>query len=226
MPTPDAPTTLPKYESVRCNENGQRLYTTPEGKFPSVTTVISGTGDKRAIEEWRESVGEKEAESTLKLACARGDATHANVENWLLNGTEPELDLLTEPYWESIKPFLSQIDKPLLIEGAVWHPAGYAGQLDCIATLTEFGDEPFLLDWKTADRPKTKDRLYDYELQAAAYVAAANHVYANLGLHIRRAKVVIAIRCEHVQVVSLEEADLLQLFVHFKARLSRFTKIQ
>lgn len=222
MPTSEL--MLPRYEAVRISEDGQRMYQTPEGKYYSVTTILSGSKDLSGITEWRESVGEKEADRILKVACARGDATHLNVENWLLKGEEPKLNLLTRPYWKSIRPFLDQIKKPLLLEGAVWHKDGYAGTLDCLATLHEFGDEPILLDWKSSDRPKKKDRLYDYSLQCAAYVKAANYVYSNLGLNIRQAKIVIAIADDTVQVETLDEDALNQLYTHFKARMTRFTK--
>lgn len=221
MPTPKP---LPHYEACRVNENGQRLYETPEGKFYSVTTLLSGSKDMSAITEWRESIGERAADQILKIACARGDATHLNVENLLLHGEEPKLNLLTAPYWKSIRPWLDNVAKPLLIEGAVWHPSGYAGTLDCIATLKEDPTKALLLDWKTSDARKKKDRLYDYSLQCAAYVKAANYVYANLGLNIETAKIVIAVADDTVQVETLDKDALDQLFVHFKARMSRFTK--
>lgn len=223
MPTPKTkPSKLPRYEAVRVNEDGQRMYQTPDGKFYSVTTILSGSKDNSGIQRWREEIGEKKADEILKLACARGDATHANIETFLETGKEPKLNLLTSPYWKSIRPFLDQVDKPLLIEGAVWSPDRYAGTLDCIATLTEYGDEPVLLDWKTADKPKKKDRLYDYSLQAAAYVKAANYVYGNLGLKIRNAKIVLAIADDFCQVETLDEEALEQLYVHFKSRIKRF----
>jgi hypothetical protein len=215
---------LPRYEAVRCNEDGQRLYETPEGKYYSVTTILSGSKDMSGLEQWRESVGEKEAERILRVACARGDATHLNVENWMLKGEEPKLNLLTAPYWKSIRPFLDQVKQPLLIEGAVWHKDGYAGTLDCLATLQEYGDEPILLDWKTADKPKKKDRLYDYSLQCAAYAKAASYVYANLGVKIRTAKIVVAIADDVCQVETLDGDALDQLYTHFKARMTRFTR--
>lgn len=224
MPTPEL--MLPRYEAVRINEDGQRMYQTPEGQYYSVTTILSGSKDMSGITEWRESIGEKEAERILRVACARGDATHENIERWMLTGEEPKLNLLTGPYWKSISPWLkANIDKPLLIEGAIWNSQDrYAGTLDCIATLKEFGDEPILCDWKTSDSPKKPDRIYDYCLQCAAYVKAANYVYANLGLHIRQAKIVIAIADDTVQVETLDEDALNQLYTHFRARLSRFTK--
>ena len=138
---------------------------------------------------------------------------------------EPKVPIEVRRYWRSIRPFLDQIQTPLLIEGAVWNSKDrYAGTLDCVATLSEFGDEPILLDWKTSDRKKTPDRLYDYTLQAAAYVKAANYVYRDLGVHIKRAFIVVAVAHEPCQVKILDEKQLAQLYVHFKARLKRFTK--
>ena len=225
MPMLETTRMLPRYEAVRVNEDGQRMYQTPEGKFASVTTILSGTKDNTGIQMWRESIGEKKAEQILKNACARGDATHLNIENWLTTGQEPETDFIIDSYWKSIRPFLDEIGSPLLLEGAVWNSKDrYAGTLDCIATLKESGDEPILLDWKTADAPKKKDRLYDYSLQCAAYVKAANYVYSNLGLEIKKAKIVIAIADQQHQVETLDKDALDQLYTHFKARVIRFTK--
>ena len=86
------------------------------------------------------------------------------------------------------------------------------------------GDEPILLDWKTSDRPKTKERLYDYSLQCDAYAKAASYVYSNLGIKVRTAKIVIAVADDVCQVETLDADALEQLYVHFKARLTRFTQ--
>ena len=41
------------------NENGKRLYVTPDGqRYPSVTTVLSNY-NKKGIIEWRKRVGKK-----------------------------------------------------------------------------------------------------------------------------------------------------------------------
>lgn len=224
MPLPSA-RALPKYEAVRSHINGERMYATSDGSFYSVTTILSGTNDPLPIMQWRESIGEKAADRILRVACARGDATHLNIENWLLTGTEPNLNLLTSPYWKSVYPWLlGNISKTLLCEGAVWHPDGYAGTADCVACINEYGDEPILLDWKTADKPKAEGRLYDYSLQCAAYRNALNYVYKPLGLQINRAKIVIAIADATCQVKTLEADELDQLYSHFKARLIRFTR--
>lgn len=222
-PAPDRIRALPKFEPIRSHDGDERTYTTPVGQCHSVTTILSGSRDQSGLQAWRESVGEARADFISSLACYRGNRHHEAVERFLLDGTEPPFCLLNTPYWKSTRAFLDTIDKPLLMEGAIWHPMGYAGTLDCIAYLTEDGDQPQLLDWKTADAIRKPDKMYEYSLQVAAYVAAANHVYGHLGLNITQAKIVVALPDESPQIESLDGRALSQYFKHFEARLKRFT---
>ena len=49
------------------NENGKRLYVTPDGeKYPSVTTVLS-IRNKQGLHEWRKRVGEDVANYVANL---------------------------------------------------------------------------------------------------------------------------------------------------------------
>lgn len=214
---------LPRYEPIRSHTDGERTYDTPVGSLFSVTTILSGSRDNSGIEQWRESVGHERADFIRDLACFRGEGHHSNIERYLLDGTEPEFNFLLSPYWKSFKPFLSRIDGPLLMEGAIWHSDGYAGTLDCIAYLKDDADQPTLLDWKTADRPCKPDKLYEYSIQLAAYRQAANYVYAHMGLVIDRALLVVAIPDESFQLHELDKRALDQLYKHFLARLQRFT---
>lgn len=215
---------LPRYEPVRFHDvHGERGYTTPAGALYGITTILSGSRDNSGLETWRESVGPERADFISSLACFRGTGTHTNVENYLRDGVEPAFDYLMTPYWKSVRPFLDNVAQPLLMEGAVWHPDGFAGTLDCIAYLTEDDLQPTLLDWKTADSPRKPDKLYEYSLQVAAYVAAANHVYAHLGLNITQAKIVVAIADSAAQIETVDADALSQLYRHFLARLRRFT---
>jgi hypothetical protein len=110
------------------------------------------------------------------------------------------------------------------MEGALWHPAGYAGTFDCIAYLADDGDQPTLLDWKTRENgPCKPDKMYEYSIQVAAYVAAANHVYSHNGLNITQAKIVVALPDEPPQIETLNASALEQLYKHFLARLQRYT---
>lgn len=228
MTTPSVPLTerlraLPRYEPVRTHIDDDRLYDTPVGRFPSVTTVLSGSRDNSGLEQWRESVGHERADFISSFACFRGEGHHLNVERYLTDGTEPEFSFATAPYWKSTRAFLDTVDTPLLLEGAIWHKDGFAGTLDCIAYLAEDGHQPTLLDWKTADTPRKPDKIYDYSLQCAAYTTAANYVYGHMGLNITQAKIVIAIADSPPQIETLDGRALEQLYKHFLARLKRFT---
>jgi genome maintenance exonuclease 1 len=223
LTTPHPPnriSALPRYELVRSPEG---LYSTSIGGFYSVTTILDGSRDNSGLLEWRESVGEERARFICDLACFRGTNHHAAVERFLTDATEPAFDFLQTPYWKSVRPFLSTVDRPLLLEGAVWHPDGFAGTLDCLAYLTEDGDQPTLLDWKTADSIRKPAKMYEYSLQVSAYAAAANYIYADRGLQIQQAKIVVAIPDSPPQIETLNLDALEQLYRHFQARVQRFT---
>ena len=67
------------------NENGKRLYVTPDGeKYPSVTTVLSDY-KKDAIIQWRKRVGEQQANKISTQASRRGTKVHKLCEDYLNN---------------------------------------------------------------------------------------------------------------------------------------------
>ena len=214
---------LPRFELLRNDSPDGRSYATPSGAFPSVTTVLSGSRDQSGLLAWREYVGEAKAQEIVDLACFRGTKHHASIERYLEDGTEPEFCFLNTPYWKSSRPFLDCIDHVLVSEGGVWHNEGYAGAFDCLAYLKDDGVQPSLIDWKTSTRVCKPDKLYEYSLQCAAYVAAVNHVYGHMGLDVQRAALVVAIPDERCQVEFFDADALAQLFHHFLARLQRFT---
>lgn len=218
---------LPKYEPQRVVIEGERHYQTPDGIASGVTTILSGTRDNSGLDAWVAWKGEAEANSIRDTAAWRGNAVHAAIEHYLDNAnTEPEItSWFVKSYWSSIRLFLPRVEQDILGEGAIWHPSpsAFGGTFDRIAYLKDDGAQPSLLDWKTADRPIAPDKQYEYSLQAAAYVAGANHVYGHLGLHIARALIVVALPCQEPQVIELSEGELNQLFRHFEARLHRYT---
>lgn len=213
---------LPKYEPVRIDTEDERTYVTPLGECNSVTNILSGSRDETQLLLWKESVGEEQAQFVGEFARFRGNKTHTSIEQYLLHGTEPELDFTFSPYWKSIQLFLPRVEHSLAMEGAVWHPDGYAGTFDCIAYLDDDHGQPTLLDWKTADTKRNKKKMYEYTLQAAAYVKAANYVYASTGIQIERAMVVVALANQRPQIEELNRDELNQLYIHFQTRIRNF----
>lgn len=214
---------LPRWEiPSHTAPNGERTYDAPIGSVGSVTTILSGSRDNTDTELWREHKGYAKADAIRDFACARGNGHHALIEQFTKDHQEPKFDYVQTPYWRSTRPFLSRIQHTLLAEGAIWHPAGFAGSLDWVGYLDD-DLQPSLCDWKTADTPRNKKKMYEYSLQAAAYVAGANYVYSNQGLDIQRAQVVVALPDQPPQIEELDQSALEQLFQHFLARLQRYT---
>ena len=61
-----------------------RVYTTPDGKYPSITTVLSILSED-GIRAWRARVGEDEANKISRVAATRGTNVHAIIEKYLNN---------------------------------------------------------------------------------------------------------------------------------------------
>ena len=221
-PRTDRLRALPTYELIR-HDGEERTYSTPEGRFPSVTTVLSGSRDTSGLDEWRESVGEARAAEITHIACTRGTRHHEAIETFLKTGAEPPFNFLTTPFWKSTRDFVTRIEHPLLMEAPIWHPDGYAGTIDCVAYLPESGPQPALLDWKTASKPCKPFKLYEYSIQLGAYTAALNHVYRPQGLQIAEAYLVVALPNQTPQIEHYTADALHQLFRHFQARLQNYT---
>jgi genome maintenance exonuclease 1 len=138
------------------------FYQTPDGKFPSVTTVV-GWKKNQFFAEWRKN-NPKEAVRTRN----RGTRLHSLIETYLLN--DPKFDT-QDPYtldlFYQIQKNIDRIDNIRAIEGFLWSkPLRLAGRADCIA---EFDGVPSVIDFKGSTKPKRKDDIHNYFLQATAY---------------------------------------------------------
>ena len=151
------------------NIDGQRVYKTPDGSFPSITTVL---GRKKAqfFKEWRERIGEEEANKITTKATRRGTSMHTVVENYLANNSDyfGKSQPNVREMFNTIKPFIdSHLDNIAGIEIPLWSKKlGVAGRCDCVA---DWKGEKAILDWKTSNKIKRKEWCEDYFLQATAY---------------------------------------------------------
>ena len=60
-----------------------RTYMTPDGDFPSMTTILGKTSDNQVwLQKWRERVGEEEADRISKEATDRGTLVHEYAEKY------------------------------------------------------------------------------------------------------------------------------------------------
>ena len=155
---------IPAIEQV--NSESGRFYRTPDGDFPSITTVL-GSLSKGHIEEWRNRVGAEHADKITRQAANRGTRLHSNCETYLktgnINATNP-FDLMM---FRSIQPKLDLITQVHYQETAMWSKElGVAGTVDCIG---EYGNELAVIDFKSANKEKKLEWIDSYWLQTCAY---------------------------------------------------------
>jgi genome maintenance exonuclease 1 len=197
------PKELPNLESVT-QPDGKRYYVSPSGKkLPSVTTVI-GAMKKQSILEWRNRVGEEEANRVSRFASGRGNRVHLLAEKYLNN----------DPiYWnkempDSVVMFRSLIRDIMRInnihyqEQALWSEnIGMAGRVDLIA---EFDGVLSVIDFKTSKRIKTKQDIPDYFAQCTAY----SLMYEELvGVPIDQIVIMMAVEGQKEPLIFVEKTE-------------------
>ena len=165
-------------ELVRVEKNDVRYYRdSKENLVPSVTTILSATGDKSGLDAWRRRVGPKAARAVVDEATTIGTAVHLAIENYLYgkdwkNFTDDKMGLMSQQIAQRfIDDCLNDIDEVWGLESGLVVDGLYAGTADCIGM---FKGRPTIIDFKTAKKIKRKDWIEDYFLQGAAYANAHN----------------------------------------------------
>ena len=194
-------------ESVT-TESG-RTYKTPSGNtYPSITTVLSSY-NKQAIYEWRQRVGEEEANRVSRKASNRGTKLHNTVEKYLLNEMSPlQMHTMmpdTKELFLKLKPFLDThvnniygIEQPLFSDRL-----RLAGRCDCIG---EWDNKISIIDWKTANYAKEKGQIANYFMQATAY---AEMFEERTGISINQIVIAIAVENQSPQIFTEDKKDYL-----------------
>jgi genome maintenance exonuclease 1 len=193
---------LPQLE--RETIDGVRYYKIPDEtellKFVSITSVTSHH-NKHIFEQWRQRVGEAEANRVNKQATSRGTDLHTLVEKHLLNESElPDVQLISKHLFKIIKPEIDKINNIYALESSLYSKVlGIAGTVDCIA---EYNGELSVIDFKTSKKEKPRDWIEHYFVQAAAYACM---FYELTGISVK--KLVILMACEDGDCVVYEEYD-------------------
>lgn len=166
---------------IRVEKNDVRYYRdSQENLVPSVTSILSATGDKTGIDAWKRRVGNKAAKAIVEEATSIGSAVHLAIENYLYgktwkNFTDDKLGLLSEQIAKRfIDDCLGDIEEVWGLESGLVLDGLYAGTADCIGI---FKGKPTIIDFKTAKKIKRKDWIEDYFLQGAAYANAHNVMF-------------------------------------------------
>ena len=168
-------------ELVRVEKNDVRYYQDSQlNLVPSVTTILSATGDHSGIEAWKRRVGPKTAKEVVDEATTIGTAVHLAIENYLngLNWKNFTDDRTGSMALQIAKRFiddcLGDIDEVWGLESGLVVDGLYAGTADCIGL---YKGQPTIIDFKTAKKIKRKDWIEDYFLQGAAYANAHNVMF-------------------------------------------------
>lgn len=144
-------------------KSGKRFYSTPDGEFPSVTTVV-GYGKQNFFAEWRR----KNPEESRRVL-ARGTKFHSIIESYIKNEDIDVENMFPnfKALFTLLKPALDNIDNIAAIETPLWSKIlGLAGRTDCIA---EYNGKLSIIDFKASTKEKRKQDVESYFLQATAY---------------------------------------------------------
>lgn len=183
--------------------DGVRYYKLLSGnkKLVSITSVTSHY-KKDFFNNWRKRVGEEEADKITKRATSRGTDAHLLIESHIRNMSElPKVQPLSEFLFKIAKPTLNRIDNIHCLESSLYSEIlGVAGTVD---TIAEFDGELAVIDYKTSAKPKPKDWIEGYFVQAMFYGMA---LYEMTDIQVK--KLVIIMTCENGECVVYEERDL------------------
>lgn len=193
-----------------------RLTKTPIGYLPSVSLILSETADKSTLKQWEKKVGFLESEKRRKESVQRGLKLDAEIKHYFETGWVDQSEYFQQSY-TVISEFSDHIHQQL-----VWHPIGFTGRFDYLG-IDETG-RSVLVEWKTSDKPKAPQWTIDAQLQAVAYLKAAEY---SLSLKISEARVVYCItdhQLPEIYPISGDKID--ELFKQFCIRLEQYQQKQ
>jgi len=152
--------------------NGKRHYE-GEGKLlPSVTTIISATKaekDKKGLQEWRNRVGEAQAEAIKNQAASVGTAMHKFLECHIKGVGYDDITNIGIIGKRMAKLIiecgLPSMDEYWGCEVPLFYPTFYGGTTDCTGL---WRGRPAIIDFKQTNKPKKNEWIEDYYLQLAA----------------------------------------------------------
>ena len=183
--------------------DGVRYYSIPDEKelikLVSITSITSHF-NKEIFINWRKKVGNETADKITKAATTRGTDMHTLTEYYLKNDDLPEVPPISEFLFKIAKGKLNKINNIYALEGPLYSKQlGVAGTVDCIA---EYDGELAIIDFKTSKKPKPREWIEHYFVQAMAYGCM---LYEMKGISI--SKLVIIMAFENGECVVYEERD-------------------
>jgi genome maintenance exonuclease 1 len=163
------------------SDEGRFYLDSKNNPVPSVTTVLNKTSNKKeSIQQWRNRVGEEEANRIIKQSTDIGTMVHKalelclNEQEWR-NFSDNQDGVLAERMTEKfIESGLNSITEVWGLEVGLILDGLYAGTADCVGKINGV---PSLIDFKTARKMKKREWIEDYFLQCCAYANAHNVMF-------------------------------------------------
>ena len=214
----------PKLERVD-TDIGRHYLDSDNKPVPSVTTVLSGTSkSKDGLIQWRNRVGDEEADRIIKQSTDIGTAVHEAIEKFLNKEDWDDFDNSSDQILAKsisnkfIKDALNGITEIWGLEVGLILDNLYAGTADCVGL---YKDIPTLIDFKTAKKIKKRDWIEDYFLQGCAYANAHNVMF---GTDIQQIVILMVDRNLIFQEYIVKPTEFSYLTRKWKNRLIEFNK--
>ena len=164
-------------------EIGRHYLDSNNNPVPSVTTVLSATSkSKDGIAQWRNRVGDEEADRIIKQSTDIGSSVHEAIEKYLKGeewndfGESQNEYIAKKISHKFVDTGLNNITEIWGLESGLVLDNLYAGTADCIG---EYNSIPTLIDFKTAKKIKKREWIEDYFLQGCAYANAHNVMFGS-----------------------------------------------
>lgn len=193
----------------RIEVDGHRYYQVTRdgeviGTYPSMTTILGNSkppGDELGLQQWRDRVGEEEADRISNLSMNRGTIMHRLIEIYKATEGTPEERLQElnniakedeeinqfnedemgkiwlDAGWEMFMKFWNHHDKFFDRVKKVLMAEGFIwsqrGFAGTVDNVSEMVDDSILIiDYKNSRKPKRDEWISDYYLQVAGYSIA------------------------------------------------------
>lgn len=206
-------------------EDGTRHYICDKSiPHASVTTILGATEDKTGLLEWRAWVGDKKADQIRDDACALGTLMHTHLENWMIGDERPRGSNLVRQMASNmadviIQRGLTNVEEVWAMEEMLYFPGLYAGTADLIGIHK---GEPAIMDYKTTNKMKSKDKIQNYACQLAAYALAHNELFDT---EIKRGVIFMVARDLTFQEYVFEGDEFTRAVDEWLERLDTFFKL-
>ena len=206
-------------------EHGRYYLDSNQIPVPSVTTVLSGTSkSKDGLTQWRNRIGDEEAERIIKQSTDIGTAVHESIEKYLCNenwnhfGDSEDQLIAKKITHKFVNNGLNGISEIWGLEVGLILDGLYAGTADCVG---KYEDIPSLIDFKTAKKIKKREWIEDYFLQGCAYANAHNVMF---GTSIEQVVILMVDRNCIFQEFIVRPTEFNYLTKKWKKRLIEFDK--